>query len=336
MRAPRRELDRVRSATAAGAGILTARTTRITPRRARSPPRRESVDMSLRRAALEVCSTSGRSLLPRARSAARRRGPPPHPRRCGRRREGKKIHQAGGGCPAPGARRANSAPYRPRELRRTFPSRVSERDPISNPRAPRTRARPRTALIRKKPKSAHPLLRPSPGHRGDSVTTARSSACAPVARAITSYPLVWRYTLMPINSRTPRAVARCGKERSPRITDAGDARERGTFCDWDRLRSLTPLDADVRRSARFRPHATYRGSISRRLDAVMSNYYFGLEFLKAYPGVYTTVFPWLSERPLGPARLAPRIHPSPRVAHADERFRNIFYSSDLPSLRACG
>ena len=28
-----------------------------------------------------------------------------------------------------------------------------------------------------------------------------------------------------------------------------------------------------------------RGSISRRLDAVMSNYYFGLEFLKAYPGV---------------------------------------------------
>lgn len=56
-----------------------------------------------------------------------------------------------------------------------------------------------------------------------------------------------------------------------------------------------------------------RGSISRRLDAVMSNYYFGLEFLKAYPGVYTTVFPWLSERPHGPARLAPRIHPSPRV-----------------------
>ena len=30
--------------------------------------------------------------------------------------------------------------------------------------------------------------------------------------------------------------------------------------------------------------------------AVMSDYYFGLEFLKAYPGVYTTVFPWLSER----------------------------------------
>ena len=28
----------------------------------------------------------------------------------------------------------------------------------------------------------------------------------------------------------------------------------------------------------------------------MSDYYFGLEFLKAYPGVYTTVFPWLSER----------------------------------------
>ena len=27
----------------------------------------------------------------------------------------------------------------------------------------------------------------------------------------------------------------------------------------------------------------------------MSDYYFGLEFLKAYPGVYTTVFPWLSE-----------------------------------------
>ena len=41
--------------------------------------------------------------------------------------------------------------------------------------------------------------------------------------------------------------------------DAGDAAERGTFCDWDRLRSLTPLDADVRRSARFRPHATYPG-----------------------------------------------------------------------------
>jgi hypothetical protein len=34
----------------------------------------------------------------------------------------------------------------------------------------------------------------------------------------------------------------------------------------------------------------------------MSDYYFGLEFLKAYPGVYTTVFPWLSERIRFPRR----------------------------------
>lgn len=31
-------------------------------------------------------------------------------------------------------------------------------------------------------------------------------------------------------------------------------------------------------------------------DALMSDYYYGLEFLKASTDVYKTVFPWLSER----------------------------------------
>ena len=34
----------------------------------------------------------------------------------------------------------------------------------------------------------------------------------------------------------------------------------------------------------------------RTPDALMSNYYYGLEFLKASTDVYKTVFPWLSER----------------------------------------
>ena len=76
---------------------------------------------------------------------------------------------------------------------------------------------------------------------------------------------------------------------------------RGTFYDRDR-RSLTLLDADVRRSARFRPHATYPGSISRRLDAVMSNL-FRTRVSAAHP-VFHNGVPWLSERPC-PARPRP-------------------------------
>jgi len=46
----------------------------------------------------------------------------------------------------------------------------------------------------------------------------------------------------------------------------------------------------------FRVFRAFHSTTAKRTHAVMSDYYFGLEFLKAYPGVYTTVFPWLSER----------------------------------------
>ena len=58
-------------------------------------------------------------------------------------------------------------------------------------------------------------------------------------------------------------------------------------------------DDDVVRSTKAFSRRVFRAFLSttaKRTHAVMSDYYFGLEFLKAYPGVYTTVFPWLSER----------------------------------------
>jgi hypothetical protein len=62
---------------------------------------------------------------------------------------------------------------------------------------------------------------------------------------------------------------------------------------------------------------------------VMSDYYFGLEFLKAYPGVYTTVFPWLSERIRFPRRSRAGLLAIGAAVHGDERFRNLSSSESL-------
>lgn len=61
----------------------------------------------------------------------------------------------------------------------------------------------------------------------------------------------------------------------------------------------------------------------------MSDYYFGLEFLKAYPGVYTTVFPWLSERIRFPRRSRAGLLAVGAAVHGDERFRNLSSSESL-------
>ena len=83
-------------------------------------------------------------------------------------------------------------------------------------------------------------------------------------------------------------------------------------------------------------------------NAVMSDYYFGLEFLKAYPGVYTTVFPWLSERfpetkrPSRDGFFFPERRDAPnrpRTFGARYTLMNDFAMisfSRVPSERACG
>ena len=71
-----------------------------------------------------------------------------------------------------------------------------------------------------------------------------------------------------------------------------------------RERTTRTFDEGVFRVFRVYPRANvlvgrfraFHSTTAKRTHAVMSDYYFGLEFLKAYPGVYTTVFPWLSER----------------------------------------
>jgi len=80
----------------------------------------------------------------------------------------------------------------------------------------------------------------------------------------------------------------------------------------------------------------------------MSDYYFGLEFLKAYPGVYTTVFPWLSERfpetkrPSRDGFFFPERRDAPnrpRTFGARYTLMNDFAMisfSRVPSERACG
>ena len=86
----------------------------------------------------------------------------------------------------------------------------------------------------------------------------------------------------------------------------------------------------------------------KRNHAVMSDYYFGLEFLKAYPGVYTTVFPWLSERfpetkrPSRDGFFFPERRDAPnrpRTFGARYTLMNDFAMisfSRVPSERACG
>jgi hypothetical protein len=72
-----------------------------------------------------------------------------------------------------------------------------------------------------------------------------------------------------------------------------------------------------------------QSSPAKRTHAVMSDYYFGLEFLKAYPGVYTTVFPWLSERIRFPRRSRAGLLAIGAAVHGDERFRNLSSSESL-------
>ena len=65
-------------------------------------------------------------------------------------------------------------------------------------------------------------------------------------------------------------------------------------------------------------------------DALMSDYYYGLEFLKASTDVYKTVFPWLSER----LEVSLAFFFSARLGtvargRGDEQFRNYLHSLNL-------
>ena len=83
----------------------------------------------------------------------------------------------------------------------------------------------------------------------------------------------------------PRAGPRRRRKRKKRLEKKGPARSR-----WAARRVFLQRRA---------PGASRGFSLvptAKRNHAMMSDYYFGLEFLKAYPDVYTTVFPWLSER----------------------------------------
>ena len=231
------------------------------------------VDMSLRRAALEVCSTSGRSLFPRALGGAEGVAAAP-PASLWTQTRGKKkstrrvevvLHQV----------RAAPTP------RPTAPVNYAARSPLEFWNAIRSRTRgprgpapaPAQPLIRKKPVRP-PSPPPIPGHRGTR-SRRRDRQRAPRSRAQSpSYPLVWRYTLMPINSRTPRAAARVWE---------GEIAEMPTRVTPPRERYVLRLGSPVHspRSTRtfvaprvFARTRRIRGSISRRLDAVMSNYYF--------------------------------------------------------------
>ena len=66
-------------------------------------------------------------------------------------------------------------------------------------------------------------------------------------------------------------------------------------------------------------------------DALMSDYYYGLEFLKASTDVYKTVFPWLSERMdvLPPFRGTGSAVPPLDPVRGDEQFRNYLHSLNL-------
>lgn len=272
------------------------------------------VDMSLRRAALEVCSTSGRSLLPRALGGAEAWTAAP-PASLWTQTRGKKkstrrvevvLHQV---------RAARTPrPPAPRKLLRASLSRVSERDPIPTPRAPRTRSRP-PARPRMRNNLSPPTRSSVPSQ--DIEGLGRDGEIVSVRPGRARNHLVPNRIAVYANADKLEDAARRRAVWEGEIAedaDAGDDAAREVRVATRIASARPPRSTRTLAAPRvFARTRRIRGSISRRLDAVMSNYYFGLEFLKAYPGVYTTVFPWLSERPLGPARLAPRIHPSPRV-----------------------
>ena len=61
----------------------------------------------------------------------------------------------------------------------------------------------------------------------------------------------------------------------------------------------------------------------------MSDYYYGLEFLKASTDVYKTVFPWLSER----LELSLLLRfGTPGWVRVDEQFRNYLHSLNLRDM----
>ena len=144
------------------------------------------VDMSLRRAALEVCSTSGRSLLPRALAARAWTRPTAslwtqtRGRKSTRRVE--RLHQVRA---APTPRPTAPVNYAARSPE--FPNAI--RFQPAGPADPRP---PRTAP-NKKP--GPPTLRPSQDIEG-LVATARSSACAP-SRAQSLVPTHMAVYVMP-------------------------------------------------------------------------------------------------------------------------------------------
>ena len=99
---------------------------------------------------------------------------------------------------------------------------------------------------------------------------------------------------------TPERLAEAEAKRAEWVEDADAA---GADDAVDRVRREKTSDAPER----ARPRSELSRPRPVPTNAVMSDYYFGLEFLKAYPGVYTTVFPWLSERSGGEASVARRV-----------------------------